>query len=249
MFGSGIIRGLGITLKRTVTTFTDDVKRVPSRYINSVETPAGKVLQQPPEVKGLFTIQYPEEKRQIPENFRFIPMLVYEEDTGKQRCTACGICSKVCPSQCIWIVRDQTKEGKPMPQPKEFFIDASICMSCGLCAEFCPFDSIKMNHDYELAVYDRFPSLVLDIEELSVPTSYYAALYPAAWEEEQEAKRIKEERKRARAKKAAEAKARKAAAAKKAAAEKPAAQKPAGDKPAAKKPDKEKPAGDDKPEA
>jgi len=214
MFGSGIIRGLGITLKRTVTTFTDDVKRVPSRYINSIDTPAGKVLQQPPETKGLFTIQYPEEKRQIPENFRFIPMLVYEEDTGKQRCTACGICSKVCPSQCIWIVRDQTKEGKPMPQPKEFYVDASICMSCGLCAEFCPFDSIKMNHDYELAVYDRFPSLILDIEELSVPTSYYAALYPKAWEEEQEAKRIKEERKRARAKKAAEAKARKAAAAK-----------------------------------
>jgi len=87
-------------------------------------------------------------------------------------------------------------------------------MSCGLCAEFCPFDSIKMNHDYELAVYDRFPSLILDLEELSVPTSYYAALYPAAWQEEQEAKRIKEERKRARAKKAAEAKAKKAAAAK-----------------------------------
>ena len=243
MFGSGIIRGLGITLKRTVTTFTDDFKRVPSRYINSIDTPAGKVLQQPPEVKGLFTIQYPEEKRQIPENFRFIPMLVYEEDTGKQRCTACGICSKVCPSQCIWIVRDQTKEGKPIPQPKDFYIDASICMSCGLCAEFCPFDSIKMNHDYELAVYDRFPGLILDIEELSVPTSYYAALYPKAWEEEQEAKRIKEERKRARAKKAAEARARKAAAAKK-----PAPKKPAADKPAAKKPDEEKPAGDDKPE-
>ncbi len=214
MFGSGIIRGLGVTLKRTVTTFTDDVKRVPSRYINSIDTPAGKILQQPPEVQGLFTIQYPEEKRQIPENFRFIPMLVYEEDTGKQRCTACGICSKVCPSQCIWIVRDQTKEGKPIPRPKEFYIDASICMSCGLCAEFCPFDSIKMNHDYELAVYDRFPSLILDLEELSVPTSYYAALYPTAWQEEQEAKRIKEERKRARAKKAAEAKAKKAAAAK-----------------------------------
>ena len=221
MFGTGIIRGLGVTLKRTITTFTDDIGQA-SRYINSVKTPAGKVLQQPPEVKGLFTIQYPEEKRQLPEHFRFIPMLVYEVDTGKQRCTACGICSKVCPSQCIWIVRDQTKEGKPIPRPKEFYIDASICMSCGLCAEFCPFDSIKMNHDYELAVYDRFPGLVLDIEELSVPTTYYAALYPKAWEAEEEARRIKEERKRARAKKAAEAKAKKAAAAKKPAPKKPA---------------------------
>ncbi len=222
MFGTGILRGLGVTLKRTITTFTDDIGQA-SRYINAINTPAGKVLQQPPEVKGIFTIQYPEEKRQLPENFRFIPMLLYEEDTGKQRCTACGICSKVCPSQCIWIVRDETKAGKPIPRPKEFYIDASICMSCGLCAEFCPFDSIKMNHDYELAVYDRFPGLILDLEELSVPTSYYAALYPKAWEAEQEAKRLKEERKRARAKKAAEAKAKKAAAAK----AKPTPKKPA----------------------
>ncbi|HHB91013.1 MAG TPA: 4Fe-4S dicluster domain-containing protein, partial [Anaerolineae bacterium] len=213
MFGIGILRGLSTTLKRTVTTFVDDIGQA-SRYINSIDTPAGKILQQPPEIQGLFTIQYPEEKRQLPENFRFIPMLVYEADTGKQRCTACGICSKVCPSQCIWIVRDQTKEGKPIPRPKEFYIDASICMSCGFCAEFCPFDSIKMNHDYELAVYDRYPGLILDLEELSVPTTYYAALYPKAWAAEEEARRLKEERKRARAKKAAAAKAKKAAATK-----------------------------------
>lgn len=215
MFGTGIIRGLGITLKRTVDTFVDDAKKTPSRYTDALDTPQGKILQQPTDAHGLFTIQYPEEKRLIPENFRYIPMLVYEEDTGEQRCTACGICAKVCPPQCIWIVRDQNKEGKPVPQPAQFFVDASICMSCGFCAEYCPFDSIKMNHDYELATYDRYPGLVYDIEELSVPTAYYATLYPKAWEAEQKAKAEKEARLAERKRKAAEKKA--AAAAKKAA--------------------------------
>ncbi len=201
MFGKGIIKGLGITLRHTAATFIDDMARVPSRYTNAIETPQGKLLRQPPDSKGLFTIQYPEEKRELPENFRYIPMLLYDEKTGKDRCTACGICAKVCPPQCIWIVRDMNEQGKPIPRPSEFYIDASICMSCGFCAEFCPFDAIKMNHDYEMATYDRFPGLVFDKEELSVPTSYYASLYPSAWAAEEAARAAKAAKKAARGKK------------------------------------------------
>ena len=60
MFGTGIIRGLGITLRRTVDTFVDDFKKTPSRYTNAIETPQGKILQEPTDVHGLFTIQYPD---------------------------------------------------------------------------------------------------------------------------------------------------------------------------------------------
>ncbi len=208
MFGSGILKGLGVTLRRSITTFTDDISRHPTRYANSINTSKGLVVNQPTDVKGIFTIQYPEERRELPENFRYIPMLLYEEDTGEDRCTACGICAKVCPPQCIWIVRDQDENGKPITRPREFFIDASICMSCGFCAEYCPFDAIKMNHDYELATYDRFPGLVFDKTELSVPTSYYAALYPKIWSEK-EAGKVKKGKKgggaKAEAKKAAPA--------------------------------------------
>lgn len=203
MFGIGILKGLGITLRRTATTFIDDMSRVPARYKDAIDTPEGKFLQQPADMKGLFTIQYPEEKRNLPENFRYVPMLLYEEDTGKERCTACGICSKVCPPQCIWIVRDTNEQGKPVPHPAEFYIDASVCMSCGLCAEYCPFDAIKMNHDYEMATYDRYPGLVFDKEALSVPTSYYAALYPKAWKAEEAARAAKAAKKAARGKKSA----------------------------------------------
>lgn len=201
MFGIGIIKGLGITLRHFAETFIDDLARVPSRYTNAIEAPQGKLLRQPADSKGLFTIQYPEEKRELPEHFRYLPMLVYEEDTGKDRCTACGICAKVCPPQCIWIVRDMNEQGKPITRPAEFYIDASICMSCGFCAEYCPFDAIKMNHDYELAIYDRYPTLILDKDELSVPTSYYESLYPQAWAAEEIARAAKAAKKAARGKK------------------------------------------------
>ena len=116
---------------------------------------------------------------------------------GEDRCTACGICAKVCPPQCIWIVRHKDANGKPEPRPAEFYIDASICMSCGFCAEFCPFDAIKMNHDYELGVYDRFPGLIYNMAELTVPVEYYASLYPTQFAEE-EVRRAEEEAKKAK---------------------------------------------------
>ena len=69
-------------------------------------------------------------------------------------------------------------------------------MSCSFCVEFCPFDAIKMNHDYELAVYDRYPQLVYDMAELTVPLEYYAALWPTQYEEEQARRKEEEEQKR-----------------------------------------------------
>jgi NADH-quinone oxidoreductase subunit I len=46
-------------------------------------------------------------------------------------------------------------------------------MNCGYCAEFCPFDAIKMDHDYELAGYDRTTAHIHDKERLSKPISYW----------------------------------------------------------------------------
>ena len=153
----------------------------------------------------MFTIQYPEERRKLPERFRYIPMLVYDAETGEDRCTACGICAKVCPPQCIWIVRAKDEKGKPITRPAEFFIDTTICMNCGLCAEFCPFDAIKMNHDYEIAAYERMPHLVFDLEELRVPTTYYARIQPTDWAAEEAARAAKEAEKAAKPERPAKA--------------------------------------------
>ncbi|MCX7707328.1 MAG: 4Fe-4S binding protein [Anaerolineae bacterium] len=194
MFGSGVLKGLGVTLKEFVTTYIDDIKQIPSRYLGGKEEiDQSKVT----EVAGLFTIQYPEERRKLPERFRYIPMLIYDAETGEDRCTACGICAKVCPPQCIWIVRAKDETGKPVTKPAEFYIDTTICMNCGLCAEFCPFDAIKMNHDFEIAAYQRMPHLVFDLKELSVPTTYYARIRPTDWAAEEAARKAKEAEKAA----------------------------------------------------
>lgn len=179
MYGVGIIKGLRVTLGHFVESFMDDLHWFGRR--NGMEAFQTK---QSLKGKGVFTVQYPEEKLAVPERFRFIPFLVtYNEDdpeyAGKDWCTSCGICAKVCPPQCIWIV--QTKDpatGRPKPEPEAFYIDIDVCMNCGYCAEYCPFDAIKMDHDYELASYDRTGHHVYDKEKLSKPISYWQHIAP-----------------------------------------------------------------------
>jgi NADH-quinone oxidoreductase subunit I len=147
-------------------------------------------------------VQYPEEKLPVPEEFRYIPFLVYEEgENGEknQRCTSCGICAKVCPPQCIWIVRTSDPvTGKPVPSPAEFNIDVDICMNCGLCAEYCPFDAIKMDHNYEIASYNRLKDNIYDLQKLSRPLSYYASIRPANYTREEAARLAEREAKAAK---------------------------------------------------
>jgi len=214
MFGKGILKGLGITLAHLRDTFVDDRKAVPSRYQDSIQVDdTRRIVRQPVTQEGLLTLQYPEEKRLLPERFRYIPMLLFDTEKNEDRCTACGICAKVCPPQCIWIVRDTDENGKPVTRPAEFYIDAAVCMSCSFCTEFCPFDAIRMNHDYELAVYDRYPQLVYDKVELTVPLEYYAALWPTQFAEEQKRRAEEEAAEKAKAEAKAKADAEKKAAA------------------------------------
>jgi NADH-quinone oxidoreductase subunit I len=85
-----------------------------------------------------------------------------------------------------------------VPEPREFYIDVDICMNCGFCAEYCPFDAIKMDHDYELAVYDRLKHNIYDKERLSRPVSYYASIRPTNFEREEAARAAAEAAKAAR---------------------------------------------------
>jgi NADH-quinone oxidoreductase subunit I len=185
MDGLGVLKGLWVTARRFFGTYVDDIKWLGKRYYS----PEGIAHRMSSDTRGIFTVQYPEERIPVPEEFRFIPFLVYEEDSNGERihrCTSCGICAKVCPPQCIWIVRAKDpKTGRPIPDPVEFYIDIDICMNCGLCAEFCPFDAIKMDHDYELAVYDRHAKNIFNKEKLSKPVSYYASIRPANYEREE----------------------------------------------------------------
>ena len=151
MYGKGILKGLKVSLGRFIETYRDDLRWIGKRY----RTDEGIAHRGSKGARGIFTVQYPEEKIPVPEEFRFIPFLVYDEKPNGEknlRCTSCGICAKVCPTQCIWIIRSADPiTGRPIPDPAEFYIDVDTCMNCGLCAEYCPFDSIKMDRVFELA--------------------------------------------------------------------------------------------------
>lgn len=192
--GRAVLEGLSITLGHFFSTMIDHLRGSPGRGRSA------RGVEQHPREHGLFTVQYPEERMAVPEHFRYLPVLLFDDETSKIRCTSCGICAKVCPPQCIWIVRTSGPDGKPIPEPAAFTIDASICMSCGYCAEYCPFDAIKMDHRYELAAGERRQTLLLEKPELLVPVSYYARLHPtdfAAEETERLAKEAKEREKAA----------------------------------------------------
>lgn len=181
MYGLGMLRGMAITLKHFVNSYVDDLFWAArgGRYYNDEALKVRQSL----DGKGVVTVFYPEEKLEVPERFRFVPFLVTDEPPpgqqwGKDWCTSCGICAKVCPPQCIWIERGKQPNGRPKPEPEAFFIDIDICMNCGFCAEFCPFDAIKMDHDYELASYDRTTAHIHDKERLSKPISYWREIAP-----------------------------------------------------------------------
>lgn len=189
MYGKGLLKGLSVTLTRFMETYLDDIKWWGKRYLN----PEGIAHRSSKNTRGIFTVQYPEEKLPTPEEFRYVPFLVYDEgDNGEKnvRCTSCGICAKACPPQCIWIVRttDPTT-GRPVPAPAEFYIDADICMNCGFCAEYCPFDAIKMDHDYEISSYGRN---IMNKERLLKSATYYAGIRPLNAAREDEARKAKE---------------------------------------------------------
>jgi NADH-quinone oxidoreductase subunit I len=203
MYGLGLLKALRVTWNRYWDTYLEDISwwlRGKKRY-NTIE---GIKHRSSKDTRGIFTVQYPEEKLILPEEARYIPFLVFNEhEDGKREvlCTSCGICAKVCPPQCIWIVRSNDPQtGRPIPEPTEFFIDADICMNCGFCAEYCPFDAIKMDHDFEIASYTRS---VYNMEKLLKPSSYYESIRPLNAAQEEQARKAKEAAKAAKAEAAA----------------------------------------------
>jgi NADH-quinone oxidoreductase subunit I len=201
MLGSGLLQGLKVTAKNLAGSFHD-----PARYT---------------------TVEYPEQKTKLPENYRNFPFLVTEnavDPMGTLRCVACKICEVECPPQCIYIEKSKDRKpdaaGKPQFFPTVFDIDTSVCMSCQICVEVCPFDAIKMDQVFEIATTDRFTALLLNREQLAKPNEYYHSIHPT--EASEVDARLIAERKAAeeKAKAAAAAAAAKAAAA--AAAPKPA---------------------------
>ncbi|MGI8819918.1 MAG: 4Fe-4S dicluster domain-containing protein [Chthoniobacterales bacterium] len=158
MLGGGILKGMGVTARNFVGSY----------FVKERMT----------------TIQYPEERAPLPENYRNFPFLVFDgqDEQAGLRCVACQICEKECPPQCIYIIKSKDKKpdfvGKPQFYPATFDIDISVCMSCQICVEVCPFEAIKMDKVFELSTQERFDALLLRKTELAKSNDYYHQIHP-----------------------------------------------------------------------
>src|ERR1700682_785213 len=158
MIGTGILKGMAVTARNFVGSYFEKDR--------------------------LITVQYPEERDPLPENYRNFPFLIYDTDDPEAglRCVACKICENECPPQSIYIMKSEDKKpdymGKPQLYPAVFDIDISVCMSCQICVEVCPFEAIKMDTEFELSTTDRFGGLLFDREHLSKSNEYYHAIHP-----------------------------------------------------------------------
>ncbi|MDW8390250.1 MAG: 4Fe-4S binding protein [Oscillochloridaceae bacterium] len=135
------------------------------------------------DIHGVFTFEYPEERPKLPEAYRNMPILLYDEETGHELCTSCFQCERICPPQVIHMTQAKDPAtGKPVPAVAEFVIEYDACMSCGFCAEVCPFDAIKMDHEFELSTSEH-QKLTVFKEQLNRPISYYERIAPTMWAE------------------------------------------------------------------
>src|SRR5258707_15807376 len=158
MIGTGILKGMAVTARNFVGSYF--------------------------EKERLTTVQFPEERSTLPENYRNFPFLIFDGNDPHEglRCVACKICEKECPPQCIYIVKSEDKKpdymGKPQFYAKVFDIDISVCMSCQICVEVCPFEAIKMDKVFELSTRERFDAFLQRKSELSKSNTYYHSIHP-----------------------------------------------------------------------
>jgi len=131
-------------------------------------------------LKPKVTLQYPEERPVLPENYRGMPTLV-KDPNGRIKCVACQLCEFVCPPKAIRIVPSQipseASNANVEKIPKEFEIDMLRCIYCGYCQEVCPEEAIFLQNIYSLNGLSR-EELVFKKEKLlelggTFPDHYY----------------------------------------------------------------------------
>ncbi len=114
---------------------------------------AGSLIKEP------VTVEYPEEFRDIPENYRGRIRLYLD------LCVGCTTCSLVCPNAtCQMEALDyEAPRNKRGIFPR---VDVASCIYCGLCEETCPTDAIRLDKEIPMSEYDR-GSFDYDSYELS----------------------------------------------------------------------------------
>ncbi|PAF49776.1 NADH-quinone oxidoreductase subunit I [Helicobacter sp. 12S02232-10] len=99
------------------------------------------------------TVQYPLETLPLSPRYRAVHNLQRLLESGEERCIGCGLCEKICTSNCIRIITHKGNDGRK--KIDSYTINLGRCIYCGLCAEVCPELAIVMGDRFENASEQR----------------------------------------------------------------------------------------------
>ncbi|MDQ7086153.1 MAG: NADH-quinone oxidoreductase subunit NuoI [Sulfurovum sp.] len=131
------------------------------------------------------TIKYPFEKMPISPRYRAIHDMLRLLESGSYRCIGCGLCEKICISNCISM--DTRYDEEQRKEVSEYTINFGRCIFCGYCAEVCPELAIVHGPRYENASQQRagfslFEDMLTPIDKLNLQQEYdgFGAISPNA---------------------------------------------------------------------
>lgn len=102
---------------------------------------------------SIVTIKYPLEKIPLSPRYRAIHKLMRLLESGNERCIGCGLCEKICISNCIKITTSYGADSRK--KIESYSINFGRCIYCGFCAEVCPEIAIVHGNRYENASEQR----------------------------------------------------------------------------------------------
>jgi len=130
-------------------------------------------------------VQYPFEKLPISPRYRAIHDMLRLLESGHYRCIGCGLCEKICISNCITM--DTRYDENQRKEVSEYTINFGRCIFCGYCAEVCPELAIVHGPRYETASEQRasfslFEDMLTPIDKLNLQQEYdgFGAVSPNA---------------------------------------------------------------------
>ena len=104
---------------------------------------------------GTITIEYPRERRKLPDNFRGYILF------SPENCISCFQCSFVCPANAILMTLAPNNRYYPS-------IDYAKCIFCHYCVDSCPGDALRRSKIHDV-VYKDMDEMLTETEKIVNP--------------------------------------------------------------------------------